>query len=215
MKRRKCRLIAGITGILLLGMTGSLCANELDDRVSRFLEENRRAWQDLNIPTVDGQTLHALIVERGFTRGYEIGTSTGHSTVGIAWAMSKTGGKLITVELDERRHRIARENIEAAGLSDYVEFIHGNAHEITPAQTGKFDFVFSDADKNWYVQYFKDMYPQLTDNACFTSHNIRESSRRFSRRRRGGDYLDYVRTIEDLETRVDSRGSGLAISCKK
>jgi len=112
--------------------------DEVDDRVKAFLDEHRGSWRDLNVPSSDGRLLHDLIVERGFTRGFEIGTSTGHSTIWIAWAMRKTGGKLITVEIDERRQAIARRNIEDLGLDDYVEFLLGDAHVLTPAQTGPF-----------------------------------------------------------------------------
>ena len=185
--------------------------DEVDDRVKAFLDEHRGSWRDLNVPSSDGRLLHDLIVERGFTRGFEIGTSTGHSTIWIAWAMRKTGGKLITVEIDERRQAIARRNIEDLGLEDYVEFLLGDAHVLTPAQTGPFDFIFSDADKDWYIQYFKDIYPKLTANACFTAHNIS------ARRARGwvGEYLEHVEAMPDMATRVDESGGGVAITCKR
>ena len=87
--------------------------------------------------------------EEQYTRALEIGTSTGHSGIWIAWALSKTGGKLITIEIDEGRHRQALANFEAAGLSKFIDARLGNAHEIVPALAGPFDFVFSDADKDW------------------------------------------------------------------
>ena len=93
----------------------------------------------MNVPYEDGRVLHDLVVKKGFKRGLEIGTSTGHSTVWIAWAMSKTGGKLVTIEIDERRHRIARQNLEAAGLSAYVDARLGDAHEIVKELPGPFD----------------------------------------------------------------------------
>lgn len=91
--------------------------NELDERVQKFLEENRQQWDYLNIPYQDGQLLHDLIVNNNYQSALEIGTSTGHSTVWIAWALSKTGGKMVTIEIDEGRHQEAMENVKAAGLS--------------------------------------------------------------------------------------------------
>ncbi len=189
----------------------TVLADAVDDKVQAFLDEERGRWRDLNVPFSDGRLLHDLIIERSFKRGFEIGTSTGHSTVWIAWAMRKTGGKLITVEIDAERQAVAKRNIEEIGLGDYVEFLLGDAHELTPAQTGAFDFVFSDADKEWYVQYFKDLQPKLTPNACFTAHNI---SNRWGR---GWvkEYLDYVNSVPDMTTRVDSSGGGVAITCKR
>jgi len=61
----------------------------------------------------DGQLLHDLIVEHGYTRALEIGTSTGRSAIWMAWALSKTGGKLITIEIDERRYDEALANFAA------------------------------------------------------------------------------------------------------
>lgn len=198
--------------IILLCLTPVPClANDLDEKVKELLETRQGRWRDLNVPAVDGQTLYDLILKNGHNKALEIGTSTGHSTIWIAWALSKTGGKLITIELDSRRQKIAQENIEAAGLSDFVEFRLGNAHTIVPSLSGDFDFVFSDADKGWYIQYFKDMYPKLTSNACFTAHNVKRSLfRRWAKH-----YIDYIESIDDMETKIDDRGAGIAITCKR
>src|SRR5262249_13935450 len=69
----------------------------LDARAQQFLDRKRNQWHDLNVPYEDGRVLHDLIVSKGLKRGLEIGTSTGHSGVWIAWAMSRTGGRLITI----------------------------------------------------------------------------------------------------------------------
>jgi predicted O-methyltransferase YrrM len=188
----------------------------LDARVQAFLDSHAREWRDLNVPAVDGRILHDLIVERGFTQAVEIGTSTGHSTIWIAWALAKTGGKLVTVEIDERRYEQAKRNVTEAGLADQVEFILGNAHEIVPALAGTYDFVFSDADKDWYVNYFDAMYPKLTADACFTAHNVSENRRRGGRRRGTTAYYEHVLQVEDMETFIHPQSrSGVAISCKR
>ena len=75
--------------------------NNLDRKVKAFLEENVSNWSDMNIPLSDGRALYDIIVENGYTNAVEIGTSTGHSAIWIAWAMSKTGGRLITIEIDK------------------------------------------------------------------------------------------------------------------
>jgi predicted O-methyltransferase YrrM len=201
---------------LTIASPGAAVADaQLDARVEALLEQRRGTWRDLNVPYEDGKILHDLIVDRKFTRAFEIGTSTGHSTIWIAWALSKTGGKLITVEIDPARQEQAKANVAAAGLSQYVEFILGDAHKIVPAAQGRYDFVFSDADKDWYIRYFDAMYPKLTPNACFTAHNVEE--RRFGFTRGWvRDYLKHVRSVPDMETSIhpDSR-AGVAITCKK
>lgn len=184
---------------------------DLDARVRQFLESNSWGWGNMNVPAVDGQTLHDIIVEHGYTRALEIGTSTGHSGTWIAWALSKTGGKLITIDIDERRHREALQNFEAAGLSRFIDARLGDAHQIVPALEGPFDFVFSDADKSWNRNYLDAVLPKLEDGGCYTTHNVSE---RGWGRRGGGDYLAYLRSLPNLETTVDEKGGGLAISYK-
>ncbi len=151
----------------------------LDQRVQDFLERNRRSWRDLNIPAVDGQKLHDLIVERGYTRAVEVG-------IWIAWALSETGGKLITIEIDEGRHRTAVANFEEAGLSPYIDARLADAHELVPELEGPFDFVFVDADKDLYAQYFRWLLPELEVGGCFTAHNVTDVRSSTERGRRGG-----------------------------
>ncbi len=184
---------------------------DLDKRVENFLDSHDWGWGDMNVPAVDGRTLHNIILENNYTRAVEIGTSTGHSSIWIAWALSKTGGKLITIEIDESRYREALKNFEAAGLSEYIDARLGNAHEIVPALEGPFDFVFSDADKNWYKNYFDALFPKLEIGGCYATHNVSSGRRGWGRNQ---DYLEYLRSIPNLETTVDDRGSGMAVSYK-
>jgi len=69
----------------------------LDKKVEAFLKSNKNRWHDLNVPDSDGKLLYDIIIRNGYTSGLEIGTSTGHSAIWIAWAFSKTNGKLITI----------------------------------------------------------------------------------------------------------------------
>ncbi len=201
--------------LLLLGLAllsaparESAAQDSLDARVEAFLEAREGHWRDLNVPTRDGRFLHDLIVEAGYTRALEIGTSTGHSTIWLAWAMSKTGGKVITLEIDERRHREAVENLREAGLADFVDARLGDAHELVKTIEGPFDFVFSDADKGWYKQYFIDLAPKMAPGGCYTSHNIHM--------RGMAAYVEYLRSRAEFETIIeDDRTSGIAVTCRK
>lgn len=185
----------------------------LDQKVKAFLDSRAGAWYDLNVPVSDGQLLYDIIIKNGYTQALEIGTSTGHSAIWIAWALSKTGGKLITIEIDESRRREALANFEKAGLAGYIDARLADAHELVKELKGPFDFVFSDADKGWYINYFKDVSPKLKVGGCFTAHNVRPGSGR-----RGyygtGAYLDYVQNLNNYQTTVDNSGGGLAISYK-
>jgi caffeoyl-CoA O-methyltransferase len=151
---RQLMLGLGVIALLTPDLFGHAAAQDrfadLDKTVRAFLDRHRGTWRDLNVPESDGKILHDLILKHNYTRALEIGTSTGHSGVWIAWALAKTGGKLITVELDRQRHQTAVANFKEAELASYIDARLGDAHEIVPALTGPFDFVFSDADKDWY-----------------------------------------------------------------
>jgi caffeoyl-CoA O-methyltransferase len=191
----------------------------LDRQVQKFMESRRGSWRDLNVPEVDGKALHDIVLQHGYKNALEIGTSTGYSGIWIAWALAKTGGKLVTVEIDKERHDEAVASFQDSGLAKYIDARLGDAHDIVPALQGPFDFVFCDADKDWYVNYLKAVLPKLSKDGCFAAHNVME---RFGGRRRGwggegNDYLEYARSIPSLVTKVlDLPGSnGLAVSYKK
>ncbi len=200
---------------LLVGSKAS-CAQDnagdqtLDQQVRTFLNGHKGKWQDLNVPYEDGQVLYDLIIKNNYQSALEIGTSTGHSSIWIAWALSKTGGKLVTIEIDKQRYNQAKANIEAAGLSKYVDARLADAHALVKELPGPFDFVFSDADKNWYLQYFKDIDPKLKPGGCFTAHNVLNGF--------GGteEFLKYVQINADYSTSI-ARGSssGISIGYKK
>jgi caffeoyl-CoA O-methyltransferase len=192
--------------------TGQERNGQLDTTVQAFLDRHRGTWRDLNVPESDGRILHDLIVKHRFTRALEIGTSTGHSGIWIAWALSKTGGKLTTVEIDPRRHGVAVANFKEAGLALYIDARLGDAHEIVPSLSGPFDFVFSDADKEWYKNYFVSVWPKVVPSGCFTAHNV--SGLWLPRGIR--EFLAHLKTLPDAVTTIDNTSrSGISISCKR
>jgi predicted O-methyltransferase YrrM len=128
----------------------------------------------------------------------------------MAWALSKTGGKLITIEIDEDRYKTALKNFKEAGVEAFIDARLGDAHQIVKELKGPFDFVFSDADKEWYTNYFKDVDKKLIVNGCFTAHNVTDPFGGIS------EFLDYVRSLPNYKTTIDrSSHSGISISYKK
>jgi caffeoyl-CoA O-methyltransferase len=200
-------------------------AGSLDAKVRQFMESRRYSWRDLNVPEADGQALYDIVLKNGYKSALEIGTSTGYSGLWIAWALSKTGGKLITIEIEKERHDEAVANFREAGLAKYVDARLDDAHKLVTALPGPFDFVFCDADKDWYNNYLSAVLPKLTVGGCFAAHNVFEGfsggrGRGGYRRGYGGpgsDYLEFARSIPNLDTKVlELRGSGgLAVSYKK
>jgi caffeoyl-CoA O-methyltransferase len=186
----------------------------LDAKVKKFLADHNGQWHDLNIPTADGETLYDLVIKGKYKSALEIGTSTGHSGIYIAWALAKTGGKLITIDIDPDRHKTALQNFKDAGLAEYVDARNADAHSLVKELKGPFDFIFSDADKDWYKNYFTDVDPKLKIGGCYTTHNISDRSRGG----RGGQapgYMEYIMSLKNYETTLNTEGGGLLISYKR
>jgi predicted O-methyltransferase YrrM len=203
-------IMLGVLGTQNGGVMAQTTAAELDKRVESFLQKRRGTWRDLNVPEADGRLLHDLVVKNRFTRALEIGTSTGHSGIWLAWALSKTGGRLITIEIDPERHREAVANFKEAGLSSYVDARLGDAHKVVPSLQGPFDFVFSDADKEWYTNYFTAVWPRVAPGGCFTAHNVGSARQRGIR-----EFLDHLKTVTDGRTTIDrSTSAGVSITCR-
>jgi predicted O-methyltransferase YrrM len=190
---------------------------ELDKKVKGFLDSHKNQWHDMNVPATDGKLLYDIIIKNKYKNALEIGTSTGHSAIWISWALSKTDGKLITIEINKRRHKEALDNFKEAGLSDYIDARLADAHELVRELKGPFDFVFCDADKDWYKNYFIALEPKLKVGGCYTAHNVprRKHGYMYGWFRGTQGFLDYVESLPNFETTIDTLGAGVSISYKK
>ena len=197
--------------IILNSHTAQNIEREIYKKVKNFLNSHKYEWCYENISTNDGKVLYEIIVKNNYKRALEIGTSTGHSAIWIAWALSKTGGKLITIEINEWRYRKALQNFREAGLTDYIDARLADAHELVPGLKGSFDFIFIDADKSWYVDYLKFLLPKLRVGGCLTAHNV--LNLRFLPGIK--KFLDYLNSLPNLKTTiVHSSRSGISVSYK-
>jgi caffeoyl-CoA O-methyltransferase len=172
-------------------------SSPIDATVTRFLDQHRGSWRDLNVPEADGRALYDLVLRNNTKRALEIGTSTGHSGIFIGWALSRTGGKLITVEIDEGRHKEALGHFKEAGVAAFIDARLGDAHVVVPKLEGPFDFVFIDADKEWYTDYAKAVLPKLTVGGLLTAHNVSPYG---GRRQMSGDFYAWIKSQPNLDT---------------
>jgi caffeoyl-CoA O-methyltransferase len=108
---------------------------------------------DIAISAAEGKFLHVLARTIRAERILEIGTLGGYSTIWLARALPPHG-QLITIEVDERHAGVAQRNIAHANLADIIEVRVGAALDVLPTLSGPFDFIFIDADKETYVDYF-------------------------------------------------------------
>jgi predicted O-methyltransferase YrrM len=221
MKKVLCFAALGLWGILAVyPIPGYSQGGEkhriIDQKVERFLQKMKNQWRDWNVPEGDGKILYRIIMENQYRRALEIGTSTGHSGIWIAWALSKTGGKLITIEIDEGRHRQALANFKEAGLSEYIDARLGDAHQLVKELPGPFEFVFIDAEKEGYTDYAMALVPRLEPGGCITAHNVWKPASRGGYRSGTEKYFAYMKSLPDFETTLHPQSqAGVAVSYKR
>jgi len=112
----------------------------------------------INVAPNQGKFLAMLAQLQKARSILEIGTLGGYSTIWLARALP-AGGRLVTLEADPAHAKVARANIENAGLAGVVDLRLGPALETLPQLAaeglGPFDFIFIDADKPAYPEYFE------------------------------------------------------------
>ena len=123
-------------------------------------------------------------------------------------ALRKTGGKLITHEIDPKTAALARENFAAAGVADLVTVVEGDAHENVAKLKGPIDLVFIDADKEGYLDYFKKVLPLVRPGGLICAHNMNP-------RMANAEFLKAITTNPDVETLFFMEGGGMSITLKK
>ena len=120
-----------------------------DDVLATTLANNdAQGLPPIDVSAAQGKMLFLLAQMAGAKRILEVGTLGGYSTIWLARALPEDGD-LVTLELDPHHAKIARENLERAGLSEKVDIRTGPAAISLAALTDEapFDFVFIDADK--------------------------------------------------------------------
>ena len=101
----------------------------------------------------------------------EIGTFTGYSALCLAEGLSENG-KLITLENNPEMENRIRNNFAQSNVNKKIELKIGNASEIIPTLTPKFDLVFIDADKENYLNYYHLIQNKLAPKALIIADNV-------------------------------------------
>jgi len=164
----------------------------------------------LAVSEEDGRFLRVLVVSSGAEKVLEIGGANGYSAIWIGLGLRETGGRLVTIEYDPVRAKDAAANIKAAGLSDVVQVVSGDAFKAVPGLAGTFDFVFLDAWKKDYQRFFDLIFPRLDTGGLFVAHNVVNKASEM------GDFLSTLRTHPGLRSAIVSpSGEGISVSVKR
>jgi predicted O-methyltransferase YrrM len=126
-----------------------------------ILLDLRREIVERDMPRIaitaeEGRLLQVLLRAIGARSIVELGTLGGYSAIWMARALLP-GGRLVTVEREAERAELARRYVKRAGLEDRVTVVQGEARAtlVRLADSGPFDAVFIDADKESYPAYLE------------------------------------------------------------
>ncbi|MEU3754680.1 class I SAM-dependent methyltransferase [Streptomyces olivoreticuli] len=149
-----------------------------EDAVLRRLRETTSelpAGSALQVMPEEGQLLTLLAGLTPARRILEIGTYTGYSTLCLARALAP-GGRLVTCDITDRWPRIGAEHWAEAGVEGRIDLRIGDAVDTLGALVadegpGTFDFVFIDADKQRYPDYYESALTLVGDHGLIVVDN--------------------------------------------
>jgi len=160
----------------------------------------------------DAMLLRVLIETSRAKRGLEIGVFEGYGAINMGIAFERTGGRLISIEVDPARAKTSEANVRQAKLQKTVQVLCADALELLPRLRGKFDFVFIDAVKKDYLRYLKAVEPKLKAGAVVVADNVIVHEAEMK------GFLNYIRRSPDYETVIlrasMEKGDGMSVSCK-
>lgn len=158
-----------------------------------------------------GAFLHSLIRAKRPALVLELGTSYGYSTLFLADAVAKSGGRLVSMELADYKQEHAQAMIDKAGLTGVVDFRLGDAVQMIGEIREPIDFVLLDIWKELYVQCFNAFYPKLADEGLIAADNMVEPKHERSQVR---EYRTAIRLKADLHTALLPIGSGIELTSR-
>ena len=153
----------------------------------------------------------------------EIGTAVGYSASCFV-RYSNEDVIVDTIELDEERAKQAIENVKKIGVDKNVNIMIGNAVEILPTLSGKYDIVFIDAAKSKYsifleegIRLIRNGGLILADNVLYKGYVMSDYNKHKQRTavRNLREYIQNVTQDPNLETEILEVGDGLAVTKKK
>ena len=160
----------------------------LDDRVRAALarlEAEDAAEREAGVPPAErslavgpesGRLLFALVAPNAGCEVLEIGGSRGYSTIWLTAAARILGGRVVSLEQDERKIAAWRANIADAGLEEWAVLVEGDAGTTLPALEDGFDVVFLDAWKDDYEAYFEIARTKLEPGGVVVADNVSTDS---------------------------------------
>jgi predicted O-methyltransferase YrrM len=180
---------------------------EQKERGEDIINDPKKGERPWIIPETTGQFLHNLILKNKFSSVLELGTSIGYSTLWIADALSQTGGHVHTIEHSLNKIPVAKNYFQESGLSSFITLHEGNimdSLESFPSDLA-FDFIFMDADRGHYHEYFPLIKKHLKQGAIIVADNAGNMNKRMQ------PFFDLL-TQENIKFEILDLDNGILIA---
>jgi len=143
-----------------------------DELLVELSEETRGTlgMEQMLTGPVAGRLLELLVWFGRPKRVLEVGTFSGHSALSMAAALPE-GGRIDACELDPERAAFAQRYFDRSPYGSRITLHVGPALETIHGLEGDFDFVFIDADKEGYVDYYEAVLPRLAERGLIVADN--------------------------------------------
>jgi predicted O-methyltransferase YrrM len=194
-------------------------------REPQVLRELRKAtapvkWSGMQIGADQGHLMAMLVKLMGAKRCLEIGTYTGYSALAVALALPKDG-KIICCDISEEFTRVGKPFWKKAGVEKKIDLRIGPALETLKKLTGPFDFVFIDADKGNYLNYYERCLKLLRRGGLILVDNVLWSGEVANAAARDDltvalrKFNDHVHRDERVDLVMLSIGDGVTLARKR
>lgn len=190
----------------------------------RIIEMEEYAKEN-NVPIIEKDSIEYIqkyIKEHNIKTILEIGSAIGYSAIMMASVSNDI--KVVTIERDEERYKLALENIHDMNMEDRIQVLDVDALDTNIYD--EFDMLFIDAAKSQYINFFekyskniKDTGVIISDNLKFhglvgkydeiTSRNVKGIVRKIT------NFVDFLKNNPDYNTEFIDVGDGISITIKK
>ncbi len=200
--------------------------NKISPFEGEFLERIREEARADGIPVMlreTSQFLAMLIKAKAPKNFLEIGTAVGYSG-SIMLKFGDSESKLTTLEIEEDSIARAKDNFKSQNYEYRVRIFSGDASEIIPVMSGKFDFIFLDGPKSKYYEYYPYLKKMLVSGGVLVADNvlfrdlisgaIKPHHRVQTIVNNMREFLDNLVADEDFLTTIYNIGDGLSVSIK-
>ena len=136
-------------------------------------EQSNRLDRHRHVEPDAAQFLANITTIRQPKKVLEIGTSTGFSTLWLAYGLRHCPNVgFISLDIDKTRSDVAKSHLQAVGLSTLVDLKVQDASDYLSKNQKVFDFIFLDAERKFYSDYTEYLHRALTIGSVLIVDNV-------------------------------------------